>query len=149
MMFAVSISPFARIPKYADALVSAAHAPPAPMTRTIDMLNHALRLTLASCAILVLAGCSNEPSDGDIKTALEAEFDGAKRQMKELGMTDEIAQSMMPEIHNVKVLDCEETGEKAYLCNFEIDISMPMGERKTEVDRATFVKREDGTWAPQ
>lgn len=113
------------------------------------MFNHALRLTLASCALVALAGCSNEPSDSDIKTALEAEFDGAKRQMKELGMTDELAQSMMPDIHNVKVLDCEETGESAYLCNFEIDISMPMGERKTEVDRATFVKREDGTWAPQ
>jgi hypothetical protein len=86
--------------------------------------------------VLALAGCSGEPSSGDIEKVVKADVEKVNRQVPE---------SMKTEVHAVKKISCVEAKESAgYNCDVEIDVTAPMVGRNKSVGQIRMVKGSDG-----
>jgi hypothetical protein len=85
---------------------------------------------------LALAGCSGEPSSGDIEKVVKADVEKVNQQMPE---------GMKTEVHAVKKVSCVEAQESAgYNCDVEIDVTVPMVGRNKSVGQIRMVKGSDG-----
>ena len=94
--------------------------------------------TLVTSLLLVvgLAGCSGEPSSGDIEKVVKADVEKVNQQVPE---------SMKTEVHAVKKISCVEAKESAgYNCDVEIDVTAPMVGRNKSVGQIRMVKGSDG-----
>ena len=101
-------------------------------------MSHTRSATAISSLLLalVLAGCSGEPSSGDIEEVVKADMDKANQQMPE---------GMKAELHSVKKISCVEAKESAgYNCDVEIDVTAPMVGRNKSVGQIRMVKGSDG-----
>ena len=103
-------------------------------------LNNAGWMFAAMASMLVLTACSGEPSEGDISALLKKDLDTANEQMKRLSKDAQ----MQTTLHSVKKVGCKADGEKAYLCDVEIDVEAPLVGRKKAVAPIRLVKGSDG-----
>jgi hypothetical protein len=99
-------------------------------------------------AVLALGGCSGQPSDSDLRSALER---AVTEQLKSLpkptgnpafdrGMAD-AASRLKVEFVSVKKLSCKNDGDKAYLCDVE---TVQKDSPRKNVRAYRFIKDSDG-----
>ena len=94
----------------------------------------------ASCGMVlitvaVLTGCSVEPSEADIKKAIEREFSQGE------GMAGGLA----PKLHGLKKLGCAKAASNpGYNCDVELDLEAPFIGRQKSALKVRFVKGDDG-----
>ena len=101
-------------------------------------VRHARSATVISSLLLALAlaGCSGEPSSGDIEKVVKADVEKVNEQVPE---------SMKTEVHAVKKISCVEAKESAgYNCDVEIDVTAPLVGRNKSVGQIRMVKGSDG-----
>lgn len=99
-------------------------------------------IVLAACALL--AACSGEPSDSDMKAAIEQTFGGMNEQLGGVGKL--IGKDLSTKVKAFKKLGCAEAkGNPGFACDFEMTVDGPLG-TKTEKASARFVKGDKG-WA--
>ena len=112
------------------------------------------RLSLAAAALLLAACSGGEPSNADIKAALDHELNKANDMMKqqfdkEMEGNPQAA-AMFGDSFQVKVENIEKTGDcekqdAAYVCNVKMSITMPMVGTQTQTAPLHLVKT-GGTW---
>lgn len=102
-----------------------------------------------------LAACSKGPSDSDVESLIEAQYDQANSMMDSAmasagnsevaGAMSEMMSGMMPKLEEVDNVNCDETdGENAYLCTADITQTI-QGENRT--DKASFtVHKVNDEW---
>jgi hypothetical protein len=101
-------------------------------------VSHTRSATVISSFLLALtlAGCSGEPSSGDIEKVVKADVEKVNQQVPE---------SMKTEVHAVKKISCVEAKESAgYNCDVEIDVTAPLVGRNKSVGQIRMVKGSDG-----
>ncbi len=113
------------------------------MERSLKTLFSGFTVVLLGAA---LSGCSGEPTEIDLKRALQAEME----------RTNELAQSMLGEevgatvaitIHAIEKLNCgqsEVDGEQGYRCRVEMDITYPPDKRQKRRASIRMVKEDNG-----
>lgn len=113
-----------------------------------------VRWTLAVAACVALAACSGEPSNADIRHALEKNFEASAAAVQK--MTGAMSGAMgaqqaaalaskMPQwkVNEVKKIGCKADG-KAYLCDVDSDIEVPFAGRIQRVMPMRLIKASDG-----
>jgi hypothetical protein len=101
-------------------------------------------LLAVSLACGLLAACSGEPSESDMKTAVEQTFGGMNEQLGGVGKL--IGKDLSTKVKGFKKLACAEAkGNPGFACDFEMTVDGPLGE-KTEKASGRFVKGDKG-WA--
>lgn len=101
-------------------------------------------LVAVSAACLALAACSGEPSESDMKAAVEQTFGGMNEQLGGVGKL--IGKDLSTKVKAFKKLACAEAkGNPGFACDFQMTVDGPLGE-KTEKASARFVKGDKG-WA--
>ncbi|RAU23095.1 hypothetical protein CU669_02720 [Paramagnetospirillum kuznetsovii] len=101
-----------------------------------------LSLVLAACA--ALAACDGDPSDADMKAAVEQTYGSINKELGSVGKM--IGKDLTTTIKAFKKLGCAKAeGNPGYRCDFEMTLNGPLGE-KTEKASGRFVKGDKG-WA--
>lgn len=95
------------------------------------------------CVLLGIAplavGCGGEPSEKDMRAALERQADAARQAAGAFGAAVSL------EYHEVQKLGCEKTGQgNAYVCDVEFDVTAPIVGRQKQSGRIRFVEGDDG-----
>ena len=112
------------------------------------------RLSLVTAALLLAACSGGEPSNDDIKAALDQELNKANEQMKQqleqAKAANPQAAAMFDGDFQVKVDSIEKTGgckkvESAYVCDVKMSITMPMIGTQTQTVPVRLVQT-DGKW---
>jgi len=110
-------------------------------------------LLAAALAVFLLftAGCSGEPSEADIRAAFEKDITKSSESLNKTAQmfggagkafTDMLGKA---EIHSVKKISCvQATNEPGYVCDVEVDMTVPLTGRKKDMTQARFVKGPDG-----
>jgi|SRR5690554_939148 len=90
----------------------------------------------SSLCVIALAGCSDEPSSSDVKSAIE-------EQISAFGMAPKDTR-----VHDLKILDCiAGENDPSYICNVEFGISASYGgqpETETFADTIRLIKGSEG-----
>lgn len=130
-----------------------AHISGADRAETTHMETCMKTLLAASFAALLLftIGCSGEPSEADIRAAFERDIAESSESLNKTAQmfggagkafTDMLGQA---EIHSVKKIGCvEATDAPGYVCDVEVDMTVPLTGRKKDMTQARFVKGPDG-----
>ncbi len=102
-------------------------------------------------ASLLAAGCSGEPSEADIKAAFEKDMAKTAQSIDEAGkilggvgkaLTDSLGKT---ELHAVKKIGCAEAKDApGFVCDVEVDMTVPLAGRSTETATVRFVEGPDG-----
>ena len=91
-----------------------------------------------------LAGCAVEPTEAELKKAIQAEMD----RTNELAATmlgQEVAAKTATRIHGVNKLNCKKDEvDNEYLCGVEVDITAPPAERRKLASRVRMAKQDNG-----
>jgi hypothetical protein len=100
---------------------------------------------------LFLSGCGGEPSEGDLREALEQQIAQASAnpfaQMAAGAMGGD-KDAKLVDIHDLNKLGCKEDGDNAYVCDIEVDVSV-MGARQQSASRVRMVRGKEGWLASQ
>jgi hypothetical protein len=101
--------------------------------------------------LLIMAGCSGQPSEADIKAAFEKDMAKTAQSIDEAGkmfgglgtsLTDSLGKM---ELHAVKKIGCAEAKDApGFVCDVEIDMTVPIAGRSKEMATARFVKGPEG-----
>lgn len=118
-----------------------------PMEKKTKFLPAAVLCTLA----LIVVGCSRGPSEADIRAALEKDMAKTAQSIDEAGkifggvgkaLTDSMGKT---ELHAVRKIDCKEAKDApGFVCDVEIDMTVPFVGRSKEMTTARFVKGPEG-----
>ena len=111
------------------------------MTNLQAFARHAVNIWFTTC-MLLLAGCSGEPSNADISKALNVNAAQGAAGMERLSPGS--SRTFMPTLHDVKKLGCQKDGA-AYRCDVEMDVTS-QGTRAKVPATYRFVSGSDG-WA--
>ncbi len=108
-------------------------------------------LAILVAAVLLGAGCAMEPSEADIKAALEKDMAKSAESIDSAGkmfggagkaLTDAIGK---PELHAVKKIGCAEAKDApGFVCDIEVDMTSPLAGRGKDMATARFVKGPEG-----
>jgi len=107
---------------------------------------------VAAVLILILTGCSSEPSASDIESAVKKSVDDSNKAAVEMAtafagakavesMKDAIPQA---KVNSAKKVGCKEDGKDAYKCDIELDGEQPMMGRVQKIVPMRFVKGSNG-----
>lgn len=83
---------------------------------------------IASACAVLLTGCATvgEPSDGDIRSAIETtvqqNHDSMNEMVQQQPQTAQIADAFRLKLHGVDKVACTVDGDKAYVCNVKVDV---------------------------
>lgn len=90
---------------------------------------------ISMSALLILGGCSREPSAGDIQAALQATANGL------------FGPKLASKVESVSDVDCKEAqGKPGYICSFKVtSFNNFMNSHASEVLELRFVQN-DSTW---
>ena len=106
------------------------------------------RLSLATAALLLAACSGGEPSNEDIKAALEKETTKVNDQVKAMAADNPQAAAMLGNTTLMKVEKVEKAGCKkdgtAYLCDVSMALTMPMIGTQTQTVPLRLVKTDSG-----
>lgn len=104
--------------------------------------NKLLSYFAITASVLTLAGCSGEPSDGDVRKVITEDSDKVVAQLKESGY---LPDNLVPTIHEVKKIGCAPAeGEAGYICDVESVVSTPVTGTVKAVEKYRFVKTDNG-----
>lgn len=99
-------------------------------------------LIAVSAACGLLAACSGEPSETDMKAAVEQTFGGMNEQLGGVGKL--IGKDLSTKVKSFKKLACAEAkGNPGFACDFEMTVNGPLGEQNQKAS-ARFVKGDKG-----
>ncbi len=109
-------------------------------------------LTMALVAVsMLVAGCSGEPSEADIKAAFEKDMAKTAQSLDDAGkmfggvgkaLTDSLGKT---ELHAVKKIGCAQAKDApGFVCDVEVDMTVPLTGRSKEMATARFVKGPEG-----
>jgi hypothetical protein len=105
----------------------------------------AVRLCALAPVSLLIAGCSGEPSEADIRAVYEAEIAKTNEQMINLGGEQAANLLGKSELHSITKLACKEADQTSgYNCDVEVDMSVPLLGRSTQMRTRRFVKSDKG-----
>ena len=112
-----------------------------------EHMKHTIAVQL--CALvpvsLFIAGCSGEPSEADIRAVYEAEIARSNEQMINLGGEQAANLLGKSELHSITKLACKEADQTSgYNCDVEVDMSVPLLGRSTQMRTRRFVKSDNG-----
>ncbi|MBI3443939.1 MAG: hypothetical protein HY055_00865 [Magnetospirillum sp.] len=98
-------------------------------------------ITIATCALLV--ACGGEPSESDMKGAVEQTYGGMNKELDGVGKL--IGKDLTTKVKTFKKLACAEAkGSPGYTCDFEMTVDGPLG-AQTQKASGRFVKG-DKAW---
>lgn len=102
-------------------------------------------LPFALVASLALTACGGAPSEAEIKATIEKQIAAERQAIQKMAGTQGTAMvnSLVPEIKSIKKIGCKDDGEKAYLCDVEMEVSQA-GSTGKGVGPMRFVKGSDG-----
>lgn len=105
---------------------------------------------LALLTLVCLTGCSGEPSESDIQTAIKSEMDKSVQDADKFAgnMGSSMMKDMLPTIYGVHKIGCTKDQGASYTCDVEVDASTTFSGRKKAVTKMTLVKGSDG-WVLQ
>lgn len=98
------------------------------------------KICLLALASILLVGCSRAPSSSDIEAAYRAEVEPVNAMSRKIS-----GEALIIQVNSVEKKSCEKIDPEHYLCQVEIDSTLPLvGQRKT----ATELKlaKPDGQW---
>lgn len=102
----------------------------------------ALSAVVFACALLT--ACGGEPSESDMKAAVEDTFGGMNKELGSVGKM--IGKDLTTKVKSLKKLGCAKAeGNPGYRCDFEMLVDGPLGE-KTEKASGRFIKG-DKAWS--
>ena len=105
----------------------------------------AVRLSVPVFVSVLIAGCSGEPSEADIRAVYEAEIAKTNEQMINLGGEQAANLLGKSELHSITKLACKEADQTSgYNCDVEVDMSVPLLGRSTQMRTRRFVKSDNG-----
>jgi hypothetical protein len=97
-------------------------------------------LAVAACSML--AACDGDPSDSDMKMAVEQTYGAMNKELGGVGKM--IGKDLSTKVKALKKLGCAKAeGNPGYRCDFEMAVDGPLGE-KTEKASGRFVKGDKG-----
>lgn len=107
---------------------------------------------LALCIpLLLLSGCLGEPSETDLRSAVEKslhqESAALNKAGEALGEAGKTLTDMLTgkELHGVRKIGCVSAqNAPGYVCDVELDMTVPVAGRSRETISARFVKGPDG-----
>ena len=109
------------------------------------------RLSLATAALLLAACSGGEPSNEDIKAALEAKMGEAQEQAKNLAANlgaGEQAAALLNNMPTIKVEKVEKVGSKkdgvGFISDVSMAINMPLVGTQTQTAPLRLVKTDSG-----
>jgi len=98
------------------------------------------KLCLLALASVVLIGCSRAPSSSDIEAAYRAEVEPVNAMSRQIS-----GEALIIQVNAVDKKSCEKTATEHYLCQVEIDSTLPfVGQRKTATELT--LTKQDGQW---
>ena len=120
-----------------------------------NKINGVRALCVVAACVLGLAGCSGEPSEEEIVKLVKKGVDEGNAQAARMtrGLSSIMGgapamidpNSMKTELHSVKKIGCSAAqGESGYVCDLELDITVPLAGRNKQVIKWRFVKGSDG-----
>lgn len=94
--------------------------------------------------LFALIGCSSQPSENDIREAIEKNLDESAMAAQSLGgkAAGDMARKSN-KLNSAKKVGCKEDGEKAYRCDVEIDANTMIGPIK-RTQNMRFVRGDSG-----
>lgn len=102
-----------------------------------------LNLILVTILFAVLSftvGCSSEPSEAEMKTAIA---NSVKQTVQSAGQLGQMFGKL--EVHALKKIGCKEASESTgFYCDYEIDVTVPIYGRQKGPANGLFVKGKDG-----
>lgn len=99
-------------------------------------------LSVAFSACALLTACGGEPSEADLKAAVEQTYSNVNKEMNSVGKL--IGKDFSTKVKAFKKLACAKPeGKPGYSCDFEMTVDGPMGE-STQKGSARFVKGDTG-----
>ena len=103
------------------------------------------RTMLAVSAGLLVAGCSGEPTEAEIRQVYEDEIARTNEQMVNLGGEQAASMIGKSELHAISKLGCKEAeNNSGYNCDVQVDMSVPFLGRSTQTRTQRFVRGDDG-----
>ena len=100
------------------------------------MKTYAFTTLIAS--IFLLTGCTSEPSEQDIYTAMNKVMEQTNAIVKSIAGKD-VPKDVLRELKSVKKHDCEKLSDKSYKCNVTAVVD---NEKRTAA--VTLIKTDDG-----
>ena len=99
--------------------------------------------------LLQLTGCSGEPSEAEMQSVFQGEFDNAMTDFKNLGDIGVQMAKKVPEFVSVEKKGCTARKPTGYTCDVLVEVK-PVNSDQTSKTPMTisFVKGESG-WVPQ
>lgn len=108
------------------------------------------RMAAIGLATALLAACSSEPSSGDIETAVKAQvqqgLDAAQKMVGNNPQLAKMAEALQVKVHGVNKIGCKSAGDKAFLCDVELDLESGLTGRAKKTVPVRMVKGSEG-WA--
>ena len=99
-------------------------------------------LSVAFAACIALTACGGEPSESDLKGAVEQTFGGVNKELA--SMAKLVGKDLSTKIKSFKKLACAKPeGKPGYACDFEMTVDGPLGESSQKAS-ARFVKGDKG-----
>ncbi len=93
-----------------------------------------------------LAGCSGEPTEADLKKALQSEMERAN-ELAQTMLGEEAGAAVATTIHALDKLNCKRSevdGKQGYRCRVEMDITYPPAKRQKRKASIRMVKEDSG-----
>lgn len=107
---------------------------------------------IAVATILVmsagLAGCSGEPSDGDIEAAMQKNLEDTKTQMSSVvgkSMAEKMA-AKMPVIVSVTKNGCMPRQPSGFICDIDMEVQKPGANETSKTPAKVSFVESDGNW---
>ena len=102
-------------------------------------MKHQKRYLLAFASVILVA-CSRAPSSSDIETAYRAEVEPVNAMSRKVS-----GEALIIQVNSVEKKSCEKIDPEHYLCQVEIDSTLPLvGQRKTTTELK--LAKPDGQW---
>ncbi len=98
------------------------------------------KILLLTFSICFLAACSDGPSESDIESVMQKNFDD----FSEL-VPAGLGKNMKFEVHEITSYGCEKAPDNIYVCDVEIDMSAPMVGRRKDRSKVEFIQK-NGNW---
>lgn len=111
--------------------------------RCLNGLNGVLTLTF-----LALAACANEPSEADLRVAFESSVAKSQAMASAMAGSRDVAgvgNWMQAELHGLRKLGCARAkGAGGFVCDVELDMTVPFVGRTRHVGTVRMVKGTEG-----
>jgi hypothetical protein len=106
----------------------------------LKKITHVSYLSLMIVAMTLLAGCSREPSESNIKAAYTHEVDQTNNLTRKFG-----GDQMAIKVNGLKKIDCKESSDKGqFNCKVDIDLTLPLIGQHDQQTTLTLTKGDLG-----